>query len=275
MKIKCPACLTSAKVDDSRIPDAGRKAACPKCGVALFIDKSGQARLADAPPPPGPVTDEPTPPADDTRNKPEPSTSLDEIRPTPVRRLIRGTGPSSQTASRSRQRSSGDHAVPDTADPNEFDPDFEPPVNYPDTRSGHGCLAFLMGAFVVVLSIVFMYSSRPPQEDMELNIIRQVPKPHEQGYDYPKNEFDQDLRMMRRKIITRNYTSYIVKLYGPEYRVVDDLLLDCGLNCPYIIQMKIIPFKEHTGFTAEIWCGDLPDEKVLKYWWTSGQKECP
>jgi predicted Zn finger-like uncharacterized protein len=44
MKIQCPDCKATSKVDDAKIPDKGIYVRCPKCRTRLFLAKDGAVR---------------------------------------------------------------------------------------------------------------------------------------------------------------------------------------------------------------------------------------
>src|SRR5512139_3340510 len=57
VKVECHGCSAPYQVDERRIPPAGLKMRCPKCGASLLVQRPGQggeaAPLAPPAPPPG------------------------------------------------------------------------------------------------------------------------------------------------------------------------------------------------------------------------------
>lgn len=156
----------------------------------------------------------------------------------------------------------------------EYDPDYEPPVVHPDTGVSSGCIVYIAALIVVIAVSAIVMLRKPPEEDLGQYAVRKEPPPKEEVEYYPGHDYKGDLLAIRKKIMKRNYTGYIVKLYGPEFRALDEMLIDCGMECEYFVNMEIIPLKNRTGFEADVYCGEM-GHKYIKYNWYTGESECP
>ncbi|NUO50494.1 MAG: tetratricopeptide repeat protein [Polyangiaceae bacterium] len=63
VKVECHGCSAPYQVDERRIPPAGLKMRCPKCGASLLVQKPGHEGAAPPPAPPQPPAFAPQPPA--------------------------------------------------------------------------------------------------------------------------------------------------------------------------------------------------------------------
>src|SRR5579864_6495771 len=52
LKVECEACKAPYQVDERRVPAAGLKMRCPKCGHSFVVHNPGAAAPAEAKPPP-------------------------------------------------------------------------------------------------------------------------------------------------------------------------------------------------------------------------------
>lgn len=58
IQVRCPSCQASFDTDERRIPKAGMRARCPKCGASIFVMPDGSASIAAAKPAPVAIPDD-------------------------------------------------------------------------------------------------------------------------------------------------------------------------------------------------------------------------
>ncbi|AUX39479.1 hypothetical protein SOCE26_008710 [Sorangium cellulosum] len=90
IKVECDGCRSPYQVDEKRIPPAGLRMRCPKCGTSLLVTKDGSSRLvaapspAAAPAPPRAATPAPRPGAEGFQLSERAAPAFDEDADLPV-----------------------------------------------------------------------------------------------------------------------------------------------------------------------------------------------
>ena len=156
--------------------------------------------------------------------------------------------------------------------------DFGPPVTVEtDTGSRTGCIILLVFLFILSTTVGYIGLKGIDWGEEDDQIAQPAGKQAEEVEEiYTEEQFVLDLKEIRRKLNTRNYTPYMATFYAAEFRVLEHLADDCGLDCPYVWKAEIQPFPDRTGFAAEYLCGDHGDYSVEFRWsHTFHKHDCP
>ncbi len=266
MKIKCPKCSSVAKVDLSRIPDKGGVAKCPQCKERIYLQRDG---TTGAPPPKkdsGPDSEAQS--TSETGGKESRSSS---------RRL--GRRPTSQKPSQApppekkrppRLLRELDPEVQDEAP--EWDPEWEPPVTIGVEHTGVQLRGwFTAFVFIVCLTAGFLIFRGLYIQDVDEmdKFLTAQPRPGvKYEPEYTVDDYSRDLRRIRRRVVRSNYSTYTMEQLGFEFRVMYDVLSECGGECNYINKVRIVPLDTKNGFEALIDCYE-DGKYTVKYMWFS------
>jgi predicted Zn finger-like uncharacterized protein len=291
LKIYCPKCRASSVVPDDKVPDEGIYARCPKCNVRLFIQKKNAGNRPPRPEPTAKTTvsalgislDDQAfaPPSRESDHAsgelPSQSSALPSDMNTGTRQRITDNRssfvppPPIKPTGRKPLSSQGlplekkekDHEA-------SWDPDWEVPISLGVERIYSGtekALSVILGFVFLAVSIFIFVSVRNAFVAENITPFKRQPVTEAVVTEaYPDWAFEQDVRTIRRRLIRNNHSAYQVRLPGPEFRVLEEIMDRCGIECKYILDVKIDPRETRDGFRASVSCGSMTNQ--VEYLWT-------